>query len=365
MAKSVRLDVNSARAWVHAHYLLVNDQGDVVRPAKAAEVAQLGVAQARKRDLRIMVGEQRCRFISSREIMKRNLFAQHGDCILKWPNGKFIATVRDPKLDRPKFQTSVERSAPNPTECECKTWGEPHPGRHHVACQWNRYAPKLEKADPKTRLTEEPIVLSEKDIPEEPAAKTTAVPTRAFLDSHTVRAPAPEDCVCREWQWPDGLAHAGHHPICQFFEDTGANTGASPLTPEQQEPVLSPEECICKDWQRDDPGEAGHHPICQYHDAWLFQQSDLEVHYLYDVSTHPPRRLRRATYEELMAAQRVEAETGTGLIEIEQQNFLVAPGRLDEPAAEDLAVASLPEGLAKDAEAGFEDVEAPDVQVSP
>ena len=366
MAKVIHLNSDTYRAWRMNHYVLVDEDQNIMRPAKRGEVEAYGDAQKHHRTLYVKVEGKVCSFVQSRELQKRAWFEQYGDCIIKASNGRFLCTARDPKVARPTYQqTATGRSAPAPHECECRNWGEPHEGRHHPHCSWNRFASKPEKADPKKKLTEAVVVLKAEDVPEVAEPETAGGVLPSNITSNAVRtvAPAPEACVCREWPRYDGPTR-GHNKYCQYHEQWEAEnppsgehvdskgaeiieevsdvkkhdfskderaTAPGRKTRSKPEPkpeeVPAPEDCICSTWERKDGSTEGHHSICKHHDAWELEQLNLTKHYVYEfVDREKPLELREATFEEIQEAAINEGGAGNSVIHIgeDRHPYLVA-----------------------------------------
>lgn len=263
------------------HYVLVTMAGETKRPATPSEVEQLEIARARRQELRIEVDGVECQFVQSRDIIAKNMFAKFGECQLRAVNGRILRTIRDPKLARPAYSDGV-RVAPPPANCECRDWGELHPGRHHPVCSWNKIAPKTERAARDASSVPTPLVMKASEVPSvKPAA--TGVP----VSPATFSAPAPKQAV------------------------------------------PTPEACICREWARNDGDDLeGHHKICQYHDQWEIERSatlsELPTgpFYLFDINTM--QKLREATLDEFEAAQRQERESGNATVTVGDQICLVA-----------------------------------------
>lgn len=172
--------------------------------------------------------------VPSRQLIKARLLKDHGECQVRGPNNVVIATVRDPKVTRPTPKDAL-RTAPPPENCQCKDWGEPHPGMHHPICQYNKIAPIDEQAL-STRV-------SEKQLVEVPKGKSPAIdpnaqsvgepigesvgepvgePTAELVEKSEPHAPDKCPNGCLNWAWPPGtvkpVADIEHHPICQFAD---------------------------------------------------------------------------------------------------------------------------------------------------
>jgi hypothetical protein len=366
MAKVVHLTSDAYRAWRMSHYVLVDEEERIVRPAKRGEVEAFEEAQKVHRTLQVRVDGKICTFRNSRDLMKRAWFGQYGDCIIKASNGRFLCAVRDPKIARPTYQqTTTGRSAPMPHECECRLWGDPHPGKHHPFCNWNKFAPKPEKADARKKLEESVVVVDASEVPEvaEPELATASQIASGNPIAAPAPAPDPSICVCREWPRYGGPPE-GHNIYCQYHEQwkeehpppksvepppvqtelieeiadvkkisfdepeepaTSAE-GRSARVVTTPKKVPSPEECECRKWERKD-GTEGHNPICEHHAAWELQQRGLMMHYVYDfIDREQPIELRAATFEEVEEAQRNEGSAGNPIIYVgeDKRPYLVA-----------------------------------------
>jgi len=235
MLKVLRLNSDAFRNWRQNVLYLVDDAGKVVRPATPNETHEWNQHRSRGLELKLALDDGReVGFRTSRQIMKEQLLAEHGDVQVRAPNGRIIATVRDPEKRRVSLAES-QQVAPSPERCDCAQWGEKHPGRHHAVCQWNRYAPEAQRGDvpAATQVVGQPVVmkLSEVAGPQGPETVTkppalgrqpSAVAFAAPIPSVALPSvPDPRHCTCSSWLSPDGTrpeARSGHHPICQHFE---------------------------------------------------------------------------------------------------------------------------------------------------
>jgi len=174
-------------------------------------------------------------------------------------------------------------------------------------------------------------------------------------------AVSPGECVCREWQKPQGK-EGEHHPICRLkaaweaqlahSPDTRRQraiiTIATPLadtkpshpenesaeveiaapTEEREErsnapantsptptpaltPAPDPVDCICRDWAGTD--DERHHPICQFRERWE-REHNVPAPLLIDLETG--ETAREATAAEAAASKAKAAEDGLGTIEL-------------------------------------------------
>lgn len=160
-------------------------------------------------------------------------------------------------------------------------------------------------------------------------------------DTSRLSAPAPTDmrnispehCQCAKW----GGRQAGkHHPACQFNKTAAPEHQGHPkqevidaevvvIVPESERPgpgsefVPSPEECVCRDWAK--PGDSDpnlHHPTCQFFDSW--NQRASGGYGLHDIDG---TYRRPATTDEVEAATRCLAESGTPIVKVNGEDFVV------------------------------------------
>lgn len=210
---------------------------------------------------------------SAREVMTAQMFNRYGECQLSRPNGVFLKAVRDPK--RPTISVSADgatRQSPAPELCQCKGWGDEHPGKHHAMCEYNVLAPQGERSDPISNAS----------------------------------AGNPDNVE----RLPPGVAKV------------------EPPKPAPKAP--HPKDCQCAEWAKDDPNV--HHPLCEHKRAWETQAENRPRFNL--VSLDSGEIVREAEQDEIAKAQIEAKRGGQMLININDAMYLVTP--LDEEApAED------------------------------
>jgi len=176
-------------------------------------------------------------------------------------------------------------------------------------------------------------------------------------------AVSPGECVCREWQKPEGKQDE-HHPICRLKSaweaqlahspdvpreraittnstampsvgeqsPTGlelAHTDApaasellaepSPVAPRSQAstpaailaPAPDPRDCICREWSGTEDDK--HHPICEFRERWE-REHDIAAPVLVELETGTVAR--EATTDEAEASKANEDQDGIGTIEL-------------------------------------------------
>lgn len=173
------------------------------------------------------------RYVTGRDIICARLLAKHGEVTLKRPNNTFLKVIRDPNVTRPKFEES-HRATPAPANCECKDWGDPHPGRHHRVCPQNAKSPLHERAQ--EGPVRAPVPIDEVFLslaapsPTSPTANQPAgvTTTRSAPVAPANDVPTPDACTngCLEWALPRGARQEDgqHNPICQYYEAYKAKT---------------------------------------------------------------------------------------------------------------------------------------------
>lgn len=228
------------------------------------------------------------RRIPAREIICAQMLAQHGECRLVGPNGKFMKLVRDTRIQRPTFEES-QKSAPSPHHCACKDWGDPHPQRHHAACPWNSKAPPHERA--------------------------AAAPTEADLSGMKVV----------------GLQHPGLSGEASVTGLTVTKTAVPPIA--SPEGPKSPHECPndCRGYvsktggwampKGRPPADNQHHPMCQYADAWLIKTNQEKPMWVMNMSTG--ERIRRATIDEVGESHIAMKRTGAPTITLSGELYAI------------------------------------------
>lgn len=217
------------------------------------------------------------RRMTAREIMGERFLKQYKrDVMLQTPGGKFLKMVRHPDIERPKTSDAM-RTVPAAKYCACKDWGNPHPGRHHPACEHNKHAPPEEQAESDTDTR-----LSEADIAALPAPKDKSVVSDLIVEApgaqpvHENKAPAPEMCWCAKWH---GTEKGKHHALCQNRMQYEREQGQVTATQEPEE--------------------------------WLVELDGGEA-------------VRPATREEVEQSKQAQIETGLASVEVEGKRYAVS-----------------------------------------
>lgn len=235
----------------------------------------------------------------TRSVMRSELLQKHGECQLRWTNGKVMTTIRDPRITRPTAKDAL-RSSTAPNNCVCKDWGDPHPGRHHRVCQENQKAPPEERGD--LGMDGGPVHVSEAEV--------------EILEAGSISHGSREDA---------GQAPFGQKKTGQRLLSTGATVGTVESAPVVVTPpaAYAPADCpnSCASWVRHDGKTEGHHPICKYADAWAAASRPPMV--LVDIDSGEV--LRDAKIDEIGEAEASEKRTGAATVKIGDQLFLVMP----------------------------------------
>jgi hypothetical protein len=315
--KILRLSPQDARTWRENRAVLVDENGDHVRPIELQETRILSELQKKARTTRqpmehhhkymtpsgevtshlvvsfkdiaprttVMVSTIDGReVVEGRDFFRRQVLKVHGECQLRSHTGQFMCAIRDPNVRRPTAK-DAQRQAPRPEHCMCRGWGHAHPGRHHSLCEWNAKAPYEEQA-----------------LPDE---ATTMVEQKILPDTR----PAEKPSILQ--QQPRARANAA-----EASADVAANISAAVAAAT----VPHPDTCVCKDFVMPHTGEKRpdgvHHPLCQHKDAW--DASHLPKMFLVNLSTGEVSR--RATAEEIK-----EASGDKGYVTIGETQFGVMP----------------------------------------
>lgn len=264
MSKIIRLKSHEMREWSRNVSMLVDENGNVIRPVSAKEtMTMMQVSKhvaATKKPVQVKTPEEptmvEARIVplpgtkqsvikffidnlevkGGREIMRDRLLAEHGTCHLHAMNGKLIAVVRDPRgVQVPSTPSvAVARGVPSADSCLCQQWslsnGSPHPGKHHPICQYNEHAPPQERGS----FEEDGGTPAQAPVQSQ-AQATVQVSRQAPAAQQTPVAPppepvpAPQDCYCKKWNLPDGSAKPAdqHHPICEHKDKWEAQNKAT------------------------------------------------------------------------------------------------------------------------------------------
>lgn len=240
---------------------------------------------------------------TARELICANILKLNkgADTQVKGPNNKFLKYVRNPEALRPQ-RADADRTVPKPEFCQCRGWGEPHPGVHHKICKFNKYAPRDEQA-PGT--AQESLGVS-KDLAVLDATPPTFEDLSPVLEPELESVPKPT---------AGGGILAGiktHAPGLQPVAD-----GAKPVPPEG---------CQCEGWVRPEgQPQTGHHYMCEHKDAWerhVRQQEAASTtpHWLLDKEGN---QIRKATPEEIAQSEQTKTRTGLSTIEVEGEKYTI------------------------------------------
>jgi hypothetical protein len=212
---------------------LVDTKGEFVRVATAKEVAtgnkQIAVkekGETKARYLKMVTKKSiTCSVMSGRQMLEKHYFEKFGECQLRSHTGQVLRTVRDPNRVLP---ASADGSGNymKPESCECKGWGNAHPGKHHYVCQYNQNAPAEERSDAPEdgvdRGEPNPLMDASTSVSESSGVENAA-PSSGFATAQTSSGIfSPEECPhgCTSWTMPDGskVPAGQHHPVCAHFE---------------------------------------------------------------------------------------------------------------------------------------------------
>ena len=159
--------------------------------------------------------------ILDRDLMVREVFANHGECQLRSMTGQMMRAIRDTSKTRP-LAADANRHAPKPEHCVCLDWGTtPHPGTHHPVCEWNLIAPFGERAPAEgvgtTGGEATRVQVGQFNMPAESQA---SLDTHASVtvDAKHEQVPAPKDCVCARWAKNEQSVDGQHHNICEWHD---------------------------------------------------------------------------------------------------------------------------------------------------
>lgn len=219
MAKIHRLTGAEWREWRLNNFLLIDPKGDVLRDAHPDE------ARAK---LPVTVDGVSHSIVRARDYLMEYFWKTYGNVQLRIPNGRILATVRDPSTPRQKGEL---RKCPPPRHCECRKWNGVLPGKHHAQCNNNALAPIAEQ-HPEWRLRKQSR-------------------ERVFIGK-SVR---------------DEVELLGANEVVTVNAPIASDSPASvELAVAAKIPLVSPEGCQCEKWEGAKPGK--HAEICIYKPAW-------------------------------------------------------------------------------------------------
>ncbi|MFZ5894759.1 MAG: hypothetical protein ACOY0T_27090 [Myxococcota bacterium] len=173
---------------------------------------------------------------NTREAIKTQIHARHGETQVRAPSGRILGTARSPERSgRIPIERATSRGAHHavsPRECLCREWQKP-PGKeseHHPICTHKSHWEAQQAKSPdvlrsrallSAALPTPAAPVEDEDSArdtERPPAPDTAIeeqPNAAALAPPPAPPPAPTDCVCREWA---GASEGKHHALCEFRE---------------------------------------------------------------------------------------------------------------------------------------------------
>ena len=181
--------------------------------------------------------------------------------------------------------------------------------------------------------------------------KSGRIPIERSVARGAHHAVSPRECLCREWQKPEGKQDQ-HHPICvhkQHWEaqqrrspdvlreravvgeatgpDASERPDPAPLAttsaealPEPAPPAPAPPpapalqslgECVCREWAGAVEGK--HHPLCTFRTVWEAHEGERAPQ-LVELETGTV--IREASDEEALASKQKATEDGVGAIEL-------------------------------------------------
>jgi hypothetical protein len=308
--KIIKADIDTIREWRVNSTHLVADDGTVERvldpslEASMTAVVRTARGKMKSQEQTVRVGKLQAtiavtitrtgrgndeytletrvdglRVVSGREIIAAQMLEQHGECQLRHPNGVILKVIRNPHASRPSFADSL-KSAPNPQNCQCVTWGKPHPGVHYATCPYNRLAPPDEQAP------EGPTDEELKTLPRHAFASLALTPGAPVISSR----PDPKEVV------------------------------------KEADPLDSPDECRngCLQWatpkgRQIEPGQ--HHPTCVFAMRWAQKTSKETPRWLVDLKTG--QKVRPATDTEIGQADVAAQRTGSPIIHVDTTPYAV------------------------------------------
>lgn len=269
--KRIVLSSRELRRWRENQAALVDaETGDFVRYLTQEESDRAALAQKRGADVQFLQDDRPLKLTGDRDLMSLEFSAQHGSCVIRYPNGQIARVLREGTGQvKPYSVNQVLLGAPDPGKCICAQWEGRHPLKHHRRCQFNALAP-MHQQD----TTQEMVVIGQSNKPE------FSIKPSVFSE---VRKPPVKSEV-------SGIR------------------------------VPSPEQCECQSWEGREDGE--HHYTCNYHDAWKVKKKGLgKVPVL---CTMRGESVRPATSEEIDAARQAYEVHDIPAVMVDGQEYLVA-----------------------------------------
>lgn len=330
------------------------------------------------------------RYVKGREVLRSRILAKHGECILQGPNGKQMAVLRDPRVNRPTFGES-QRSAPAPERCHCRGFKDnPDAGRHHAACEWNVKAPPHERALPINHASESrglmdsatPVdglafeMLESSGMPAIPNTQSMRTSDGRLIGSASgsvsqqggvaalagpvvMSGPSAPQAHAPALPPPpppgadDEPAQAPVYSAPQRPEGvTVANTPRETVVQRRPEGLQSPEKCDqdcrgfqsgTKGWewpQARRPEDNQHHPFCKHADVWRVHTAGQKQWMLYDIDRKV--ELRPATADEKARADVEAQRSGVRSVVVGDRIYaVILSGSSPRPSAVRHAVTNL------------------------
>lgn len=256
------------------------------------------------------------RVMSGHDVLCAKMFAEHGECQLRRPNGIILRVVRDPTARRPTFEESTQ-IAPRPEHCPCRNWGNPHPGHHYPTCPYNRLAPLEERAP--------------SDVV--PEAEAALLPTMALS---TLAKPALGGAPLATTPLSVPLSPSPLVPMPLFAPTVATLAPSSAVV--QPPPLDPPDSCRngCLGWATPPkfPVPQGqHHPMCTFAKDWSIKTNREVPRWLVDLRTG--LKVRRADDEEVSHGEIQARKTGAPIIHVDDVPYaVILETELDRELAE-------------------------------
>jgi hypothetical protein len=225
---------------------------------------------------------------NTREHLKTQIHARHGETQVRAPSGRILGTARAPERSgRVPIERSMSRGAHHavsPRECLCREWQKPagKDNEHHPIC--------AHKAHWEAQQAKSPDVLR----------------SRALLSAPQPAAPVEDEDSARDTERPPPAASA-------VDEQPAAAVLAPPPPPAPPAPAPppAPADCVCHEWSGTPEGK--HHALCQFRERWEREHGDTTPK-LVELETGTV--VREASPEELEASKAKAEEDGVGAIEL-------------------------------------------------
>jgi hypothetical protein len=224
---------------------------------------------------------------ATRETLKTQIHARHGEAQVRAPSGRILGTARAPERSgRIPIERTTSRGAHHavsPRECLCREWQKP-PGKEHE---------------------HHPICTHRSHWAAQQAKSPDILRGRAVLSASQPAAPAEDEDSARDTERPPAPEAAPEEQTVAAEQPPAAALAPPPA------PLPAPADCVCHEWAGANEGK--HHALCEFRERWELEHGKTTPE-LVELETGTV--VREASPEEVEASKAKAEEDGVGAIEL-------------------------------------------------